>query len=77
MKVAWFERQEWTLSGAGGVAAAKMDHLRREAGPRLPDLFSGCGGLSLRFQAAGFEVAGAVERFGQDIQLSLPDGVGW
>ena len=30
--------------------------------PRVLDLFSGCGGLSLGFSAAGFEITAAVER---------------
>lgn len=36
---------------------------RLEAGgrPRILDLFAGCGGLSLGFKAAGFELAGAIE----------------
>ena len=29
--------------------------------PRVLDLFSGCGGLSLGFQRAGFEIAAAME----------------
>ena len=29
--------------------------------PRVLDLFAGCGGLSLGFHAAGFELAGAIE----------------
>jgi len=29
--------------------------------PRVLDLFAGCGGISLGFHAAGFEIAGAVE----------------
>ena len=31
--------------------------------PRLLDLFSGCGGLSLGFESAGFEVAAAVDNW--------------
>jgi DNA (cytosine-5)-methyltransferase 1 len=43
--------------------AVKLRRLQTEAGskPRVLDLFSGCGGLSLGFQAAGFEIAAAVE----------------
>ena len=40
---------------------AKIERLRRGQKPRLLDLFAGCGGLSLGFQAAGFEIAAAVE----------------
>jgi DNA (cytosine-5)-methyltransferase 1 len=39
----------------------KMARIARGGRPRVLDLFSGCGGLSLGFQAAGFEIAGAVE----------------
>jgi DNA (cytosine-5)-methyltransferase 1 len=39
----------------------KMNRLVRGEKPRVLDLFAGCGGLSLGFQAAGFEIAGAVE----------------
>ncbi|WP_218822897.1 DNA cytosine methyltransferase [Tistlia consotensis] len=39
----------------------KIDRLRAGSQPRVLDLFSGCGGLSLGFKAAGYEVAAAVE----------------
>lgn len=39
----------------------KLARLNLGAAPRVLDLFSGCGGLSLGFQKAGFEIAAAVE----------------
>jgi len=39
----------------------KLARLNDGGQPRVLDLFAGCGGISLGFQAAGFEVAGAVE----------------
>ncbi len=39
----------------------KIRRLRSGRPPRVLDLFSGCGGLSLGFQAAGFRIAAAVE----------------
>lgn len=39
----------------------KVARLRGGAAPRVLDLFSGCGGLSLGFDAAGFEPVAAVE----------------
>lgn len=39
----------------------KIERLARGEMPRVVDLFSGCGGLSLGFQAAGFEIIGNLE----------------
>ncbi|TPG40564.1 DNA cytosine methyltransferase [Sphingomonas koreensis] len=43
------------------AALSKIARLRHGGAPRVLDLFAGCGGISLGFQAAGFEIAGAVE----------------
>lgn len=40
---------------------AKLIRLRQGEAPRVLDLFSGCGGFSLGFTAAGFELAAAIE----------------
>lgn len=44
-----------------GVIIRKLDRLLSGAAPRVLDLFSGCGGLSLGFQTAGFQIIGAVD----------------
>ena len=39
----------------------KLERLARGETPRVLDLFSGCGGISLGFNRAGFDIAAAVE----------------
>jgi DNA (cytosine-5)-methyltransferase 1 len=51
------------------AVAEKIERLRLGNTPRVLDLFSGCGGLSLGFQRAGFEISAAVE-FDEDAALS-------
>lgn len=45
----------------GRAVTQKMARLSAGRPPRVLDLFSGCGGLSLGFQAAGCSIDGAVE----------------
>jgi DNA (cytosine-5)-methyltransferase 1 len=51
-----------TTSSRSQVIADKVERLASGAAPRVLDLFSGCGGLSLGFQRAGFEILGGVEK---------------
>lgn len=41
--------------------SAKVEAIRAGSSPRVLDLFSGCGGISLGFEFEGFEIAAAVE----------------
>lgn len=43
------------------VIGAKLDRIARGGRVRTLDLFAGCGGLSLGFERAGFDVVGALE----------------
>lgn len=45
----------------GRAISQKITRLRAGGRPRVLDLFAGCGGLSLGFQAAGFELRAALE----------------
>jgi len=44
-----------------GVIKRKLARLQSGEPPRVLDLFAGCGGISLGFQAAGFRIDAAVE----------------
>lgn len=46
---------------ADPVVARKLDRIALGGKPRVVDLFSGCGGISLGFQRAGFQIEAAVE----------------
>lgn len=45
----------------GCIIQEKLSRLRRGGQPQVLDLFSGCGGLSLGFSAAGFGIAAGIE----------------
>jgi DNA (cytosine-5)-methyltransferase 1 len=43
------------------VIKEKVSRLKEGAKPRIFDLFAGCGGISMGFHSAGYELVGAVE----------------
>jgi DNA (cytosine-5)-methyltransferase 1 len=51
-----------TTSSRSQAIADKRGRLASGSPPRVLDLFSGCGGLSLGFQRGGFEILGGVEK---------------
>ena len=52
--------RDWTVTG-DAAAARKLKRITAGHSPRVLDLFSGCGGISLGFRRVGFEVVGGVE----------------
>ena len=48
-------------SARNSAVTRKIERLRRGAVPRVLDMFAGCGGLSLGFLAAGFNIVAAIE----------------
>jgi DNA (cytosine-5)-methyltransferase 1 len=54
-------RQPFTERKLSNWTSAKLQRMQQGAAPRFLDLFAGCGGLSLGFHSAGFELVGAIE----------------
>jgi DNA (cytosine-5)-methyltransferase 1 len=50
-----------SLRDARGILEQKLERIGRGEAPRVLDLFSGCGGISLGFHAAGYSITAAVE----------------
>jgi len=68
--------RDWLPHGADSLSLpqdsavlARIERLKSGGRPRVLDIFSGCGGLSLGFHAEGFEIAAAVE-FDRDAAAS-------
>ena len=54
-----------------GVIARKIERVRNGMPLRVLDLFSGCGGISLGFQGAGYQIEASVEL--DDFAAGLPN----
>lgn len=54
-------RKRGTSIKRGDCVQRKIERLKTGAKPRVLDLFSGCGGISLGFQAAGCQIDAAME----------------
>jgi DNA (cytosine-5)-methyltransferase 1 len=55
-------RHDRRREDSAAIIREKIERLGNGSKPRVLDLFSGCGGMSLGFHAAGFEISAAVEQ---------------
>lgn len=49
------------VDSAASAISVKIERIKRGGKPRVLDLFAGCGGISLGFHSAGYEMVGALE----------------